>query len=164
MDVASGVPREALLAKYEISYQALAKVLEKPRVAGMVDGHRASIGDAMVRLNHRMAIQSDGILQGIIDSAVDDGCPHRFHNARYVIDKLLPNVSYVATDNHYTVDVEVMGAFNDGAKELEKFVGKGGVQEGFALEEDDPHLHIGKEFIDKRDKNLAGIGEHLEDG
>ena len=158
IDVASGLPREAIIAKYELSPLQLGSILEKPRVKEMVEGRRSSIQDAVVRLHHRMAMQSDEILQGIVDSANDEGCPHRFHNARYVIDKLLPNVSYEVSESHHTVDVEVVGAFNDGVKDLEKFIARGSVEDGFVITEDDPHLHQGKDVMEARDKSLMGLG------
>ncbi len=155
MDYAVGIPRSILLEKYQVNHNQLARILEKPRVASLVLGYQDSIQEAVVRLHHKMAVKSQDILDGIIASAEDEMCPQRFHNSRYIIDKLLPNVSYVATESHHTVDVEVMGNFNKGAKVLEGFVERERVE----IKEDDPHLHIGKEVMEERDRGLAGLGK-----
>lgn len=156
-DVASGLPRVSLMAKYALKGAELTKVMEKPRVAMKVEGFRGQLEDSVVRLHHRMAIRSSDILDGIMESSLDEDCPHRFSNGRYIIDKLLPNVSYAISDNKHTVDFGAMEVFNEGAKALESFVAKG-EKVVIDIKEDDPHLHNGKDFIDARDKGIAGLG------
>jgi hypothetical protein len=110
----------------------------------------------MITLHKKMAVESHEILDGLVESAKNEDCPHRFANGRWLIDKLMPNVSYVREDSHHTVDVEVVAQLSEGAKTIEAFVETRG--SGFEIEEDDIHLHDGKEFMAERERGLVNLG------
>lgn len=163
VEIASGVPRELVVDRFQLSgMRALMRILEKPRVTGLVQAHRAEQAQASAIAMAKLSARCGDILHGLFEKALRADHPDSTKIGMWAVDKVVPNVTKHIEDRtcRLEVDVEVAGEFSHSVKRMEEL---GAERRGmFQLEEGDPHLHSGQKFMRDQEEALAVLGTETE--
>jgi hypothetical protein len=162
MDVAAGMPKASVIGQYDLDGPyTLARVLEKPRVARKVEGYRALAEQKTLTIFVKRKLAANDSLDQLIEYVKDAELtdPKAIGVRQWMVDGATQQRQYGESEpGGATVSMEVVVQLGDTTRELSAVIGRQVID----IEPDDQHLHHGTEFIARRERALAALGESSE--
>lgn len=159
-DYATGLGHTTIMARNGIAYKStLTTLLDREHVKDMIAANIQGARDAAAIIYMRESLAAGQVLDVLVERAMCKDDPRQHDIGKWLVDRVAPRekLTKVQVEGQIgSASVEVMEEFSEAVGELGRmFELSQGMPSSQDRVIDIPHLHEGKEFIEKRDKAIA---------